>query len=117
MEKFLTKILITTLAALAVAYVMKGVHIDSFIAAFLLSLVLALLNSFVKPVLILLTLPITVLTLGLFLLVINVVIIKLAASLVPGFSVAGWWPALLFSLLLSIFTAIIESLVGNHIKK
>lgn len=117
MEKFLTKILITTLAALAVAYVLNGVHIDNFVTAFILSLVLALLNTFIKPVLILLTLPITVVTMGLFLLIINVFIIKLAASLVPGFSVAGWWSALLFSLLLSIFTAIIESLVGNHIKK
>lgn len=117
MEKFLTKLLITTLAALAVAYLLKGVHIDNFLTAFILSLVLAILNTFVKPILILLTLPITFLTFGLFLLVINVLMIKWTASIVDGFSVDGWWSALLFSLLLSIFTSVIESLVGDHIKK
>lgn len=117
MAKFLTKLLITTFAAMAVAYVLKGVHIDSFLTAFVVSVVLALLNTFIKPILILLTLPFTVLTFGLFLLVINVLIIKWTASLVNGFNVDSWWHALLFSMLLSIFAAIIEALVGDHIKK
>lgn len=117
MAAFLTKVLITALAALAVAYVINGVHIDGFVTAFIVAFVLGLLNTFVKPVLIILTLPITVLTFGLFLLVINVLIIKWTANLVEGFSVDGWWSAFLFSILLTIFAAIIESLVGDHIKK
>ncbi len=117
MAKFLTKVLITAIAALAVAYVLNGVHIDGFFTAMIVAFVLALMNTFVKPILILLTLPITLLTFGLFLFVINVLIIKWTATLVPGFSVEGWWSALLFSILLSIFAAIIESLVGDHIKK
>lgn len=117
MGKFLTKVLITALAALAVAYILNGVHIDSFFTALVVAFVLALLNTFVKPILIILTLPITFLTFGLFLLVINVLMIKWTASLVDGFSVDGWWSALFFSILLSIFAAIIEGLVGDHIKK
>lgn len=117
MATFLTKVLITALAALVVAYLLNGVHLDGFVTAMILSLVLALLNTFIKPILILFTLPITVVTFGLFLLVINVFIIKWAALIVNGFSVDSWWHALLFSLLLSIFTTIIERLVGDHIKQ
>ena len=78
---------------------------------------LALLNGFVKPILIVLTIPITILTLGLFLLIINIVIIKWASEIVPGFSVRNWWSALLFSLLLSVVTALIENLIGANKKK
>ena len=117
MEKFLTKLLFTAVAALIASYLLRGVRIDSFVTAMILSLVLALLNTFVKPILIILTLPITVFTLGLFLLVINIIIIKWAASIVDGFHVEGWFSALLFSLLLSLVTSLIERLVGDRIKK
>jgi putative membrane protein len=110
--KFITRLLITTVAALLASYVVSGVHINSIGTAFILSLVLAFLNNIIKPILIFLTLPITVITLGLFLIVINILIIKWAADLVPGFRVDGWWPALLFSLLVSIVTSLIEALTG-----
>lgn len=103
----------TTIAAFLAAYLVSGVHIDSIQTAAILSIVLAFLNNFIKPVLIFLTLPITILTLGLFLFVINILIIKWAADLVPGFEVDGWWFALLFSLLVSIVTSVIEGLIPD----
>src|SRR5690606_12989827 len=76
--------------------------------AIVLAVVLALLNFLVKPILILFTLPVTILTLGLFLLVINALIILFAENLVPGFQVAGFWWALIFSLLLSFMQAVLH---------
>lgn len=115
-SKFLTRLLITTLAALLASYLLSGVHISSIGTAFILALVLAFLNNVIKPILIFLTLPITIVTLGLFLIVINILIIKWAADLVPGFQVDGWWPALLFSLLVSIVTSLLEGLTGGDEK-
>ena len=112
MANFLTRLLITTVAAILASYLLSGVHINSIGTAFILALVLAFLNNVIKPVLILFTLPITIVTLGLFLIVINVLIIKWAADLVPGFRVDGWWTAFLFSLLLSIVTSLIEGFTG-----
>jgi putative membrane protein len=115
--QFLGKILVTAVAAIMVSYLLPGVSIDSSVTAIILAVVLALLNGFVKPILIVLTIPITILTLGLFLLIINIVIIKWASEIVPGFSVRNWWSALLFSLLLSVVTALIENLIGANKKK
>lgn len=116
LSRFFTKVLISAVAALIASYLIAGVHIDSLVTAIILAVVLALLNSFIKPVLIVLTLPITIFTLGLFLLVINILIIKWAADLVPGFDVAGWWSALLFSIALSIVTYLLEKLIGDNKK-
>jgi putative membrane protein len=116
MGKFIGKILVTAVAALIVSYLLPGVNINDSVTAILLAVVLALLNGIVKPILIVLTIPITILTLGLFLLVINILIIKWAAAIVPGFTVRDWWSALLFSLLLSLATAVIESLIGANKK-
>lgn len=113
MAKFLGKILVTALAAIIAANLLPGVAIKDSVTAILLAVVLALLNSFVKPLLVILTIPITIITLGLFLLVINILIIQWAAEIVPGFTVATWWSALWFSILLSITTALIESLIGS----
>jgi|SRR5690348_6824233 putative membrane protein len=115
--QFLGKILVTAVAAIMVSYLLPGVSIDSSVTAIILAVVLALLNGFVKPILIVLTIPITILTLGLFLLIINIIIIKWASEIVPGFSVRNWWSALLFSLLLSVVTALIENLIGANKKK
>lgn len=107
----------TTIAAFFASYLLSGVHIDNIQTAVILSIVLAFLNNFIKPVLIFLTLPITILTLGLFLLVINILIIKWAADIVPGFEVDGWWWALLFSLLVSVVTSVIEGLIPDEINR
>lgn len=113
MGKFIGKLLVTALAALIVSYLLPGVKIDSGTSAFLVALVLALLNAFVKPFLIVLTIPITVVTMGLFLLVINIVIVKWTAYIVHGFEVRNWWAALWFSILLSLVTTFIESLINR----
>jgi len=113
MERFIGKILVTALAAIIASYLLPGVSINSGITALILALVLALLNTFIKPILIILTIPITLVTLGLFLLVINIIIIKWASRLVDGFSVANWWAALWFSILLSLVTYFIEKLIAR----
>ena len=99
------RIVISAVVAFALSYVLSGVHINSFVTALILAIVLGLLNLIVKPILIILTLPITIFTFGLFLFVINALIILLAAKFVGGFRVDGFWWALLFSLLLSILTS------------
>ncbi len=102
LSRFLTKVLVTALGALFASYLLSGVYIDSVVTAFIVAFVLALLNTFVRPILVLLTFPITLVTLGLFLLVINVIMVKWADRLVSGFRVDGWWTALLFSFIVSI---------------
>ena len=104
---FIMRIIVTSIVAFGLSYILSGVDIDSFWAAIVLAIVLALLNAIVKPLLIFFTFPLTILTLGLFLFVINALIILLADSLVDGFEVDGFWWALLFSLLLSVVTTVL----------
>lgn|SRR6476660_9371133 len=113
MGKFFAKTIATAVAVVVAAYLLSGVHVDNTLTALFVALVLGLLNSFVKPILILLTIPITIVTLGLFLLVINIIIVKLAAGIVPGFSVDSWFTALLFSLVVSFVSWLIEKLIGS----
>lgn len=117
MKNFLIKTLIIAAAVVLASYVLPGVAVDRFTTALLVALVLSLLNFFIKPILIILTLPVTILTLGLFLFVINALIIVLAGKLVSGFRVdsLGW--ALVFSLLLSFFTYILEVIIEPDYKK
>jgi putative membrane protein len=105
--KFIMRIIVTSVIAFGLSYILKGIKIDSFWTAIILAIVLAVLNALLKPILIILTLPITVLTLGLFLFVINAAIILLADKFIDGFTVDGFWWALLFSLLLSVVTAVL----------
>jgi len=118
--KFLMRIAVSAIIAFGLSRILKGVHVDDFWTAIVLAIVLAILNGIIRPILVLLTLPITILTLGLFLLVINAGIILLAAKFVDGFTVDGFWWALLFSLLLSIVTSVLyqeekgESSPKNH---
>lgn len=107
--KFLIKILVTGLAVLISSYILPGVHVEGMLTAVLVAAVLALLNASVKPLLIILTIPITIFTLGLFLLVVNALMIMLAGKIVPGFTVDGFWYALLFGIVLSIISGIFES--------
>ena len=110
----LIRLLIAALVAFGLAHILPGVHIDSFMTALIVALVLGVLNAIVKPIMIILTLPVTIITLGLFLFVINALIILLCAKLVSGFVVDGFWWALLFSILLSIGSSILYS--GNETK-
>jgi putative membrane protein len=101
------RIVVTSIVAFGLSYLLSGIEIDSFWTAIVVAIVLAILNAIIKPLLIILTLPITIVTLGLFLFVINALIILLASHFVSGFRVDGFWWALLFSLLLSLVTSIL----------
>ncbi len=108
--KFLLKILITTVNVFILAYILPGIHIENnnIYTAVIVAAVLALLDAFIKPMLILLTLPVTILTLGLFLFVINACIILVDAHFVHGFEVDTFWHAMLFSILLSFFNSFVH---------
>ena len=95
--------LVSALVILVAAYLLPGIHVASFLTALVLALVLGILNAILKPILLILTLPINVLTLGLFTIVINALLIMLAATIVPGFTVANFGWAVLFSILISLF--------------
>ena len=105
---FLIKVLVIAAVSFGLAYVLKGVDIDSFWTAIIFALVLAVLNVFLKPLLILLTLPVTILTLGLFLFVVNTLVVLLASRFVDGIRIASFWWGLLFSLLLSLIVSVLD---------
>jgi putative membrane protein len=112
--KLIIRILLTAVVVFLIAQFLPGVSVAGYGTAIIVAVVLALLNLIVKPILVLLTLPVTILTLGLFLLVINAIIILLADSFISGFGVDGFWIALIFSLLLSIFQSILFSILGSE---
>jgi putative membrane protein len=111
--KLLLRILITAALVMVISYFMKGVIVDQFTTAIIVAIVLGLLNLFVKPVLVLFTLPVTFFTLGLFLLVINAIIILLCDHFVDGFDVSSFWTALFFSIILSLSQSLIYQLTGE----
>jgi putative membrane protein len=98
----LIKLLISTIVVFVLAHFLPGIAIDTITTALIVAVVLAFLNTFLKPILIFFTIPVTIVTLGLFLLVINAVIILIGDKLIDGFAVSGFWYALLFSFLLSM---------------
>jgi putative membrane protein len=109
--KFILRLLLSALAVVVLARILPGVDVTSYGIAILVALVLSVLNFLVKPLLIILTLPVTIVTFGLFLLIINAIIILLADGLIDGFSVNGIWWALAFSLLLSLLQSVLFSLL------
>ena len=115
MKTFL-KILLTALAVIILATILPGITVTGYVTAIIVAVVISLLNMFVRPLLIFFTLPATIVTLGLFLFVINAVIILLADKLVDGFGVSGFFTALLFSVLLSIFRSALFSLLKENKK-
>jgi putative membrane protein len=112
MIAFFAHLLITAALLLLVANLVRGIQIAGFWPAFLGAIVLGLVNAFVRPVMVLLTLPLTVFTFGLFLLVVNALMLWLVAALVPGIRVQGFGPALLGSLLLTLLNIAVASLAG-----
>lgn len=109
---FILKLIISALAVLISAFLLPGIAIkeNSILTAIIVAAVLSFLNAVLKPVMVILTIPVTIFSFGLFLLVINALIIMLAARLVDGFYVEGFWYALLFSLVLSVVTSIMEGI-------
>jgi len=102
--------LVVTLALMLAAWLIPGVFISGFWVALIAALLLGLVNAVIRPVLIVLTIPITILTLGLFVIVINALMFWLVAAVLPGFTVSGFWPALLAALVVSVV-----SLLGNSL--
>jgi putative membrane protein len=109
--KVILRLLLTALAVVVLAKILPGVTVDGYVSAIIVAVVLALLRLTVRPILIILTLPVTIVTLGLFLLIINAIIILMADYFIDGFAVRNIWWALLFSLLLSFLQSILFSLL------
>ncbi|MEK7646385.1 MAG: phage holin family protein [Patescibacteria group bacterium] len=102
--------IVSALAIIIAAYLLPGVAISGLIAALIVAVVLGIINVFIKPIIILLTLPINILTLGLFTLVINAALIMLASSIVPGFVVDGFWWAFVFAIVLWMINSVFHSM-------
>lgn len=115
--KLVTKWLLSAAALLLVAYLYSGVEVRSFTAALIAAFVIGLLNTVVRPVLVVLTLPVTLVTLGLFLFVINALMFWAAASVLDGFHVRGFGAALLGSLIYSVLGMVIESALESLFPK
>jgi len=111
--KLLIGILVTAGLVLLIAHLLPGVHVAGFTSALIVAIVLGLLNLFVKPFIVLLTLPFTIITFGLFLLVINTLIVLLCANIVDGFAVDSFWIALFFSIILSVLQSITYAIMGG----
>ena len=110
---FILKLLLTALVVVVLANVLPGIYVESYSTAIWVAFVIAILNMFVRPLLILFTLPATVISLGLFLFVINAIIILLAGNLVSGFIVSGFLSAMLFSVLLTIFRSVLLKILKD----
>lgn len=110
---FIIKVLITAVAAFVAAYFLPGVAIADVKTTILVALVLALLNTFIRPILVVLTIPITIVTLGLFLLIINAILVKVADYFIDGFTVHGFVTAIFFSLIVTIVSYILSALIDT----
>jgi len=114
--KFILKLVISAIAVMLSSALLSGVEVTNWLSAFIVASFLALFNAIIYPILVFLTIPITLVTFGLFLFVLNAVIILMVDSAVSGFDVHGFWSALLFSLILSFITSVFEGLSGINKK-
>ena len=112
MTGLLIRWLILTVAILVTSYVLDGIKVASFLSAFGAAAVLGILNAFFRPILIILTLPLNIVTLGLFTFLINAMLLKMVTGVIPGFEVHGFWTAVFGSLLISIVSWLLNSLIG-----
>ena len=114
MKGILIRWLILTVAILSASYVLDGMEVRGFTSAFFAAAVLGILNAVLRPVLIILTLPLNILSLGLFTFVINAFLLKMASGVIPGFEVHGFWPALFGSLIISLVSWLLSSLINDR---
>lgn len=108
--KLVSNLLINTLALLIVSYILPGFKVDSLSAAIVASVIIGLVNTFVKPIFVLITLPLTIVTLGLFTFILNVLMLMLVSSLAPGFHIDGFLTSALASILLSLVSSFLNAL-------
>lgn len=113
MKGLVVRWLILTIAILAAAYLIQGIYVHSFTSAFFAAAVLGILNTLVRPVLIILTLPINILTLGLFTFIINALLLKITAAFIPGFDLQGFLPAVLGALVISVVNWLLHLLIAD----
>ena len=106
--------LILTAAIIVTSYLSSGIHVSGFFSAFFAAAILGILNAFFRPLLLLLTLPLNILTLGLFTFVINAIMLMMASGVIPGFEVHGFWSAVFGSLLISIISWFLTSFIGKR---
>jgi putative membrane protein len=114
--KLILRILLSAIAVVILSKILPNTYVDGYTTAIIVAIVLSLLNFIVKPILVILTLPVTILTLGLFLLIINAIIILLASNLIDGFRVDGVLWAIIFSLCLSFLQSILFSILDDDKK-
>ena len=108
MKRRIINLLITAVAVVVAAYFLPGIHVDGFMTAIIVAIALAILNAFIKPILTILTIPITIVTVGLFLLIINAAIISLAGWMVSGFDVDSFWWAIFMGVIVSVVSFIFK---------
>jgi len=110
----LVRWLILTIAILLSSYLLDGIHVSGFMSAFIAAAMLGILNAFLRPILFILTLPLTVLTLGLFTFVINAILLMMASSMISGFEVRGFWTAVFGSLVISLVSWLLTSFINER---
>ena len=115
--QIIVALVLNALALMATAYIVPGFHVTNFTTAVLAAIVLGVVNTFIKPVLALISLPITLITLGLFSFVINAVVLFMVSAVVPGLTLDGWVPAILGAIVLSIVGTILSTLLKDIAKK
>ena len=103
-----------TLAIIVTAYLVGGIQVSGFWSALFAAAVLGILNAFFRPIILILTLPINILTMGLFTFVINAVLLKMASGVISGFNVEGFWPAVFGSLLISVVSWLINGFISDR---
>jgi putative membrane protein len=106
--------LILTAAIIVASYLLEGIHISGFFSAFFAAAILGILNALFRPVLLILTLPINILTLGLFTFIINALMLKMASGVIPGFEVHGFWTAVFGSLIISVVSWLLNSFISDR---
>ncbi len=114
MNGLLVRWLLLTISIIVTSYLVDGIHVTSFFSAFFAAAVLGILNALFRPILIVITLPINILTLGLFTFVINALLLKMASGVVPGFYVEGFWSAVFGSLIISLVSWMLNSFVNER---
>jgi len=114
MRGILIRWLILTAAIMFASYIIEGIQVKSFFSALFAAAVLGILNAFFRPILIVLTLPINILSLGLFTFIINAMLLKIASGVISGFEVYGFWPAVFGSLLISVVSWILSSFISER---
>ena len=114
MPGILIRWLTTTAAIVATAYLLDGIQVSGFFSAVFAAAVVGMLNAVLRPIALLLTLPINILSLGLFTFIINALMLKMASGIIPGFGVYGFWTAIFGSLLISLISCLLNSFIGEQ---